>query len=51
MRDIPIVVPVAVGVLVYCGCCLLLRAVAVDDPRRFWSYFLERRAAQVASPG
>lgn len=51
VRDLPIVVPVAVGVLVYSSSCLLLRAVCVSDLRRLWGYFLERQRSAGASAG
>ncbi len=49
-RDMPIVVPVAVGVVVYSGSCLLLRAVVVRDLRRAWSYFVHRQQARASAP-
>lgn len=49
-RDMPIVVPIAVGVLVYSGSCLLLRAVVVSDLRRLWGYFLERQGGRASLP-
>ena len=49
-RDMPIVVPVAVGVVVYSGSCLLLRAVFVSDLRRAWSYFVDRQQARASAP-
>ena len=49
-RDMPIVVPVAVGVLVYGGSCLLLRAVFIRDFRQAWSYFVDRKQARASAP-
>lgn len=51
VRDFFIVVPVAVGILVYCASCLLLRAVDLSDLRKLWAYFLMRQRARAVSPG
>lgn len=48
VRDLPIAVPVAVGVVVYGCCCLLFRAVFPSDLRRFWVYFQERQGARTS---
>ncbi len=50
VRDFPIVVPIALGALVYGGCCLLFRAVVISDLQRFWAYFQQRQGGRASLP-
>lgn len=45
VRDLPILLSVPIGGLVYCGASLLLGAVSLGDVRRVRGYLHERRAA------
>ncbi|MFQ5812218.1 MAG: flippase [Anaerolineae bacterium] len=51
VRDLFIVVPIAVGAVVYGASCLLLRAFVLSDLWRLWLYFLERQGARAVSAG
>ena len=43
-RDLPIVVPVVLGAIVYCGACLVVGAVSLGDLNQVRLHLVQRQA-------